>query len=435
MSTAEADRSTAALHRYQRRMRRPRAISALTLITLAAVLLAGVKLAYDRGEISHATLRTVARAPAAVPLQPTAPSMTRRWRTADRPAVGTPVAGGTVVTYDAHTVRGRNLRTGAATWSYTRTDRTVCTAIQVAQVTIAVYALGGDCDELTAVDTGTGQREWTRTLFTDGARFAGPASYTVTASSVLFVSRTSIYALSPAGSADAGNGGLDYWRFSQPGCIITGAVLGSAGALISQTCHRPPCAGLTHCADGPQLLLRPATNPGGTAPANNPDYIRWLRPGRDLVPVSAGSAVTALTRDGSTLETLSSRDGTITGTTPLIAPAAPPADGHAAWPGAAPHGIDTAAGSLLWLGAESAYLPAGASTPAWQRATTGPATVVPRTASGQITAPTPSGPAWLTTTRGAVRQRWPVPTPAGAAVTPAGRGLLVGGASGTAYFA
>lgn len=435
MSSAEADRSAAALCRYRRRMRRPRAIYALTLVTVAAALLAGVKLAYDRGEISHATLHSVDRAPTDVPLQPTAPSLTRRWHTADAPAVGTPVAGGTVITYDAHTVRGRDLRTGAPTWSYTRTDRTVCTAIQVERVTIAVYALGGDCDELTAVDTGTGRREWTRTLFADGARFSGPANYTVTASSVLFVSRTSIYALSPAGSADAGNGGLDFWRFSQPGCTITGAALGSAGALISQVCHRPPCVGLAHCADGPQLLLRPATNPGGNAPANNPDHIRWLRPGLDLLPVSAGPALTALTRDGSTLQTLSSRDGTLTSTTPLIAPAATPSGSRGAWPGAAPHGVDLAGGTLLWLGAETAYLPAGASTPAWQRPTTGPATLVRQAASGQITAPTRRGPAWLTASRGAVRQRWPMSTPVGAAVTPAGRGLLVGGGTGTAYFA
>ena len=141
---------TAALHRYRQRMRRPRAIYALTLITLAAALLAGVKLAYKRGEISHVTLRPVARAPAGVPLEPTLPVMSRRWHTADAAAIGTPVRGGTIVTYDAHTVRGRDLLTGVPTWSYTRTDRTVCTAIQVEQVTVAVYALGGDCDELTA---------------------------------------------------------------------------------------------------------------------------------------------------------------------------------------------------------------------------------------------------------------------------------------------
>ena len=49
-------------------MRRPRAIYALTLVTVAAALLAGVKLAYDRGEISHATLHSVDRAPTDVPL-------------------------------------------------------------------------------------------------------------------------------------------------------------------------------------------------------------------------------------------------------------------------------------------------------------------------------------------------------------------------------
>ena len=47
-----------------------------------------------------------------------------------------------------------------------------------------------------------------------------------------------IYAINPAGNQDFGskNGGLDRWVFAETGCTIHDAVLGSAGALISQTC-------------------------------------------------------------------------------------------------------------------------------------------------------------------------------------------------------
>jgi hypothetical protein len=46
--------------------------------------------------------------------------------------------------------------TGQITWSCTRTDRVVCAAIDAGGATIAVYRLHGECDELTALDSGTG---------------------------------------------------------------------------------------------------------------------------------------------------------------------------------------------------------------------------------------------------------------------------------------
>ena len=73
--------------------------------------------------------------------------------------------------------RGRNARTGATTWSYTRTDRTVCTAAQLDGTTIAIYAVHGNCDEVTALDSGTGRRTWTRTLDKDGMPLNGRPTY------------------------------------------------------------------------------------------------------------------------------------------------------------------------------------------------------------------------------------------------------------------
>lgn len=200
-------------------------------------------------------------------------------------------------------------------------------------------------------------------------------------------------------------------------------------------------AALIHCAAGPQLLLRPALNPSGDPPANNPDHITWLRPGLALRPVSAGSPLTALTPDGTALATVSSRDGAVLRTTPLIAPAAhvapvaPPAVPMGGWPGAAPFGVTAGTGTLLWLGADTAYLPSGATAPSWQRATRGPATVTTANTGDMLVGAAGGGVALLAPSNGALRRRWPLSTAPGDLVTAAGRGVLVGGASGTGYYA
>src|SRR5690349_19860172 len=159
--------SDPALERYARRMRPWRIAYAAAVVVAALVLLVIVKIAYSVGEISSATLHTAAQPPPSIALAPPAAVLTEAWRSSDASAIGTPIVGGTVVTHDAHSVRGRDARTGKITWSYTRTDRTVCTAVQNASITVAVYELHGNCDELTGLDSGTGHRQWTRTLDKD----------------------------------------------------------------------------------------------------------------------------------------------------------------------------------------------------------------------------------------------------------------------------
>ena len=71
---------------------------------------------------------------------------------------------------------------------------------------------------------------------------------------------TVIYAFDPIS-------GIDRFVFSQQNCVIHGAVLGSAGALISQTCVKPNCDGKSFCGSGPQLLLRDGQTRATTATA------------------------------------------------------------------------------------------------------------------------------------------------------------------------
>ncbi len=237
---------------HRRRLRPWRIAYGVAILIVIVCSVVAVAIAYDHGEISHVTLRT-AIAPRPIALQPTSPSPQPAWSSSDHPASGRPLWGGTVVSYDEHTVRGRDALTGDPTWAYTRTDRTVCGAVQDQGVTVAVFRLGDRCDELTALDSQTGTREWTRTLFEDGAPFAGTATYSVVPGAVMFVSRTSIYTIATT-SADGVAPGIDLWKFHHDGCAIQGATIGESGALISQTCRKEQCTGVKFCADGNQLL-------------------------------------------------------------------------------------------------------------------------------------------------------------------------------------
>jgi outer membrane protein assembly factor BamB len=354
--------------------------------------------------------------------------LTQAWTSTDATAIGSPLVEGTVVTYDAHTMRGRDALTGEQTWSYTRTDRTMCTAIQSQSVAIAVFKLHGNCDELTALDATTGTRRWTRTLDKDGAEFNGPASYQVDGSNVMFVSHTSIYAVSIGGTADQGNGGLDYWTFHHVGCTINGAVLGTAGALISQTCHGEDCNGHKFCGDGTQLLLRDGTTGYDDKSTTNPDIVKWNDIGTDLVPTSAGQTVTARDPDGATLRGFDVKTGKQNTQLALTG------DSGSQAPSGFVSGTD---GDAIWIGARLYALTSGDRSFRWQV----PATATPTVA---VLAELFKAPLALTTTRTAVvgidpatgkvvtRYRVPVPVTS-SMIYPLGTGLLVAGPHTVVY--
>src|SRR4051812_34347150 len=149
-ATVAEQQSQAALARYGQRMRRASLIYFGVVAAIVAALVITVVVVWSRGEAAHADLQTVGSAPPALALDSPTATPQLAWKTSDRLAIGTPQAGGTVITYSAHTVGGRDARTGARTWSYTRSDRRTCTAIQVSNVTVAVFANHGNCDQLDA---------------------------------------------------------------------------------------------------------------------------------------------------------------------------------------------------------------------------------------------------------------------------------------------
>jgi hypothetical protein len=430
--------SDPAVERYTRRMRPRRIAYAAAIVVAALVLLVIVKIAYSVGEISHTTLRTAAQVPPSIALGSPSAALSQAWRTSDATAIGTPNDRGTIVTYDEHSVRGRDARTGKITWSYTRTDRTVCTAAQTTSVTVAVYELHGNCDELTGLDSGTGRRQWTRTLDKDSNQIDhavdGHPHYAVGPYTVMIWTPKVIYAIDPSGNQDRGgkSGGLDRWVFAEPGCTIEDAVLGSAGALISQTCAGRNCTDLKFCGNGTQLLLRDSTKGeenDSSKNKGNPDQILWNRIGSNLRPASADRYVTAVAPDGTTLLVLSTAKGAVQERLPL-------SGGTGAVTARA-----TNDGDLIRFGGITYALGADSTAFAWQAETGALPTVTSNTGAAlpdlpfaRLTVPTTTGIAVLSPTDGTVSRTFSVSPPAaGSAVHPFGTGFLVTGPQTVLY--
>lgn len=417
--TSPAD---AAMTRYRASMRRSRRIYYAILAVVVAGLGSWVAVAWSSGEVAHTSLHVVAPAPPTLGIQAPSQSPQEAWHTSDRIAIGEPQWGGTVVTYAQHTVGGRDARTGRRTWSYTRSDRTVCTAAQLAGTTIAVYAVHGNCDEVSAFDSGTGRRRWTRTLDIDGMPLNGRPSYQFTSYTLLIASPSVIYAIDPVT-------GLDRWTYYRFGCRIGHVALGGSGALISQTCsHLVHCKGLKFCARGPQLLLRDGSA-GQQDNKPNGDQIKWNDVGNTDIPVSADDVVSAVDPGGSTLHLLDAGTGKQKGTVPLT-------------PASARLGPITAtqtdSGDVIWISGQMYAVQSSSSSLLWSTDTPSPPVIVsttgqspPPLATARITVPTSSGVGIVDGNNGNVIERFTLQPPAaGSVVYSLGTGFMVAGGAG-----
>lgn len=308
--TVEDQPPLTALARYEAEMRRKRKYYLAVLAVVTAVVVVVVSVAWSRGEITHVTVRTAATPAPSVPVQQPSSTLTQAWRNGDHTASGNPVWGGTVVTFDKHAVRGRDGATGAVLWSYERSNRTVCDAAQIFGVTVAIFEVKGNCDQVTTLDSATGKRKWTRTLAENGHAINGRPAIQITQYTILFTTPDVVYAVDPVS-------GIDRWQFAQPRCTVNSAVLGSAGALISQTCDKPDCKGKKFCGAGAQLLLRDANAGRSDSDAENPDRITWNLIGNATVPVSADQLISALDPATSRLQILDATKGKQLSTLPL----------------------------------------------------------------------------------------------------------------------
>lgn len=424
-TTATSAPEDAALGRYRAELRRRRIVYVAVLTVLLAALGTVVGVAWSQGEVSHATLHRFRPPPPNLALAPPSATLQPAWRTSDRLADGVPQWGGTVITFSDHTVGGRNARTGARTWTYTRTDRTICAVGQAAGTTIAAFENRGNCDELDAFYSGTGSRRWTRTLDFDGLPINGRPVFQTTPSTYVITTGLAIYAIDPVT-------GYNRWTYHRDACHISGAVLGSTGALISQTCSpRVQCGTQKYCGRGPQVFLRDGSAGRQDDSKDNPDKIKWLIADDSTLPVAADQVILTIERGGAALHMLDAGKGTLMHRLALV-PAAAGAEG-------APSAVAAADAEFVWLAGRTVVVQTDAVRPLWSRATSSVPTVVsstgqsgPALADARITVASPGGIAVLDGHNGRVSTAFKVGTQApGSVVWPLGTGFVIGGTNGT----
>jgi hypothetical protein len=419
--------SDLALGRYRARIRRLRIWYYAGIAVVLAAVVAAVTVGWSHSEVAHTTLKTAAKPAPSVALQTPAQALRLSWQTGDATAIGTPYWGGTVITYSSDSVRGRNAATGEITWSYTRTDRTVCQAIQDEGVTVAIFELHGNCDQVTALDSTTGARKWSRTLDKDGMPLNGHPTYAVSQYTIMMTTPTVIYAIDPAG-------GLDRWTFTQQGCTIRSAVFGTQGALISQNCVNPDCGVQKFCGAGDQLLLRDATAGRSDADKDkaNPDQIKWNLIGSALLPASADQLISAIDTSTHELRVLDAAKGTLRGRLALQRGAIGPTIAQVA----------TARAELLWIDGVTYSVELTGADYLWATATTGPPTVtsLPGAPAGttdlsqsELAAAVPGGVALLDPNTGKASASFPVAAPAGSRAYPFSSGFVVAGSTTAVY--
>ncbi len=412
------------LSSYARRMRRAR--TRYYAVIGVAVLVIGtlVAVAWSKSEIHHVHTRAAQNVPASLQASAFAALPHVQWHTTDTAALGYPLTGGTVVTHDEHTVRGRDALTGAQTWYYRRDDRTVCAAIQQGSVAIALYRLKGACNELTALDAQTGKRVWDRTVDMDGYPLLGIPQIQVTTYSIMFSTPSVIYVLSPT------DGGTRYY-YAPQNCRINKAVLGNGGLLISQTCTAPSCSGLKFCAPGTQLLLRSATLARSDKyGSDNPDQIQWLLRNNDDIPLSADNPLLGIDPVSKRVFSYTSAQGGRT-----AVPLSPePTTTAASTP------IAVTSGDVVRIGSTTYLIPVTPGGGGWGVTTSAPVTITPTQAAylpdlsaAFIAVTGPNGITQLDPSTGKPRNVFAVGATNGLAY-PAGSGFVVAGTDGTTVY-
>ncbi len=123
------------------------------LVVIIAAVVSWVAVVMSHSEIAHAHLHSATAPAPSIASAPPSATQQLAWSNGDRLALGEPFWSGTVVTFAGHTVTGRNARTGAATWTYTRTDMPICEVAETQGQTIALFNREGNCDEIDAFDT------------------------------------------------------------------------------------------------------------------------------------------------------------------------------------------------------------------------------------------------------------------------------------------
>jgi PQQ-like domain len=406
--------SQAALERHLSRVRKTRRIyyPAIAVVVAAAAVLFGVVVANGEAANAHlSTARVAAPSPANAPL---AIALKSAWTSTDTTALGQPVNGGTVVTFNQHTVSGRNVKTGAVTWKYTRTDSRVCNVAVEQGKAVAFYNHDGNCDEVDAFSATTGQRAWERTLDQDGQPVNGNIGVATTSDTVIAYTADVIYALeATTGPCTQGGPGCGLSRWNYPadkGCRIDHVVAGTTGALVSET-----------CGNQYRVLLHDPYKQY-TDSANTKVAVNWSHTGASAVmPLAADSLVLVATRVGQATNYDATKGTSIS---------------VLSVPGVSPQTVSTqvstGTATLLWTAGQLVALDSANGRQQWTTATTALPDVDP---DGRLYAPTPTGIVSLDPTLGTLAAKVDVGRNlSGARLERVGAGVIVALNGTSAYF-
>jgi outer membrane protein assembly factor BamB len=406
--------SQAALERHLSRVRRARRIyyPAIAVVVAAAAVLFGLVVANGEAANAHLSItKTPAPSPAIAPL---ANSLKLAWTSTDTTAIGQPVTGGTVITYNEHTVSGRNVRTGAVTWKYTRSDSRICNVAVEQGKAVAFYNPDGNCDEVDAFSATTGKRAWQRTLDQDGQPVNGNISVATTSDTVIAYTADVIYALeATTGPCTQGGPGCGLSRWNYPadkGCRIDHVVAGTTGALVSET-----------CGDQHRVLLHDPYKQY-TDSANTKVAVNWSHTGpAAAMPLAADSLVLVATGRGQA----TNYDPTSGKSISVLAV-----------PGVSPDAVSaqvsTGTATLLWTAGQLVALDSATGRQQWTTATTALPDV---DADGRLYVGTPTGIVSLDSTLGTLAAKVAVGRDlSGARLERVGAGVIVADDGTAAYF-
>lgn len=225
----------------------------LLVAAVLVVVLAGAALLVGLRSPAATTESVTATAPPDPPPPATSipAEFSELWRA---PSPGTPVpiaAGDGAVVADGSTVSGRDARTGAERWSYTR-DLPLCTVATAFGRVLAAYRNDEYCSELSSLNARTGERGAARTLDArPGMRLIGDGPVVATGQDYLEAMRSDLVRTVEYGTVRALEEPGDQPR---SGCSFSSFAAAPARAGVLERCPGDPADRLT--------VLRPDATSG-----------------------------------------------------------------------------------------------------------------------------------------------------------------------------
>ena len=201
-------------------------------IVVLGLAVAGMVAVISRGSASHAT-HTFSSSALSVPRGVPAPTL-HQVATYDGKAT---LIGGAIVIETSRGAEGRDAVTGKQIWSYERTDLPVCARGYNESRVFLGYGAGDKCDEMIALEAGSGKRAWQRTIESEGANsiaFGSNSIVSVGAQKIISYDQLSgfeRFTLQPdAGPTDVGSGTSPAPSSSAGECVFAAA---SAGPIVN----------------------------------------------------------------------------------------------------------------------------------------------------------------------------------------------------------